>query len=224
MQECFLRLRRSRGDRLGDPTANSLQPLRVILGPPVSRISYSISTLLERNGRRRLSFPPARTTAGLPSRCCHAFPPPKNDRRRSARTLYGGPAKKDNLGRSQAARVVRRIVIERTRDPITQLGMQIPSLTYPDVPTEGLFERIAEMARTCGGRVRLGVGDGPPVPNPQGRDAHRADAYTLLGGIAARTATAPSGHDVAFAEQQDFENLSANESSAQPGRSHPVYE
>jgi alkanesulfonate monooxygenase SsuD/methylene tetrahydromethanopterin reductase-like flavin-dependent oxidoreductase (luciferase family) len=40
-------------------------------------------------------------------------------------------------------------VIERTRDPITQLGMQIPSLTYPDVPTEGLFERIAEMARTA---------------------------------------------------------------------------
>ena len=74
--------------------------------------------------------------------------------------------------------------------PITRLGLQIPNFTYPDVPDAELFERIAGIATTAedSGFDSVWVMDhfyqiggiGP-------RTNDMLEAYTLLGGIAART-------------------------------------
>ena len=81
-------------------------------------------------------------------------------------------------------------MIERASQPVTRLGLQIPSFTYPGVPDAGLFERVAQIATTAEGsgfdsvwvmdhfyQIR-GVGQ---------RTEPMLEAYTLLGAIAART-------------------------------------
>ena len=35
------------------------------------------------------------------------------------------------------------------REPLIRLGLQIPSFTYPEVPDDRLFERVAEIAKTA---------------------------------------------------------------------------
>src|SRR5689334_13586513 len=80
--------------------------------------------------------------------------------------------------------------------PVTRLGLQIPSFTYPDVPDARLFERVAEIAQTAeqSGFDSLWVMDHlyqiwtvGPNTDPM------LEAYTLLGAIAARTSTARLG-------------------------------
>jgi F420-dependent oxidoreductase-like protein len=81
-------------------------------------------------------------------------------------------------------------------DPITRLGLQIPSFTYPGVADADLFERISEIAVTAEscGFDSLWVMDHlyqismvGPVSDPM------FEAYTLLGAIAARTSKARLG-------------------------------
>lgn len=74
--------------------------------------------------------------------------------------------------------------------PFTRLGFQIPNFTFPGVPDEQLFERVAAMAgqAEASGFDTVFVMDhfyqlpmlGPPEWN-------MLEAYTLLGGLAART-------------------------------------
>ena len=70
------------------------------------------------------------------------------------------------------------------------LGLQLPSFTFPDVPDDRLFERIAEIALTAeeAGFDSFWVMDHyhqianvGPLTDPM------LEAYTLLGGVAART-------------------------------------
>ena len=81
-------------------------------------------------------------------------------------------------------------MIERASQPVTRLGLQIPSFTYPGVPDADLFESVAQIANTAEGsgfdsvwvmdhfyQIR-GVGQ---------RTEPMLEAYTLLGAIAART-------------------------------------
>jgi F420-dependent oxidoreductase-like protein len=73
---------------------------------------------------------------------------------------------------------------------MVHLGLQLPSFTFPDVPNDRLFERIAEISGTAedAGFDSFWVMDhyhqianvGPPT-DPM------FEAYTLLGGVAART-------------------------------------
>src|SRR5947209_6361250 len=74
--------------------------------------------------------------------------------------------------------------------PLTRLGLQIPSFTYPGVPDSELFERIASIATTAEGSGFDSIwvmdhlyqirGIGPRTNN-------MLECYTLLGGLAART-------------------------------------
>ena len=79
---------------------------------------------------------------------------------------------------------------------VTRFGLQIPSFTYAGVADSDLFDRVAD--DRGGGRgvgLRLGLGDGPLLPD-QGvgpRTDPMLEAYTLLGGIAARTRRASLG-------------------------------
>jgi len=78
----------------------------------------------------------------------------------------------------------------------TRLGFQIPNFTFPDVPDAALFERVAAMAGKAeeSGFDTVFVMDhfyqlpmlGPPEWN-------MLEAYTLLGGLAARTRKARLG-------------------------------
>jgi len=73
---------------------------------------------------------------------------------------------------------------------MVHLGLQLPSFTFPDVPDDRLFERVAEIARAAedGGFDSFWVMDhyhqigniGPPT-DPM------FEAYTLLAAVAART-------------------------------------
>src|SRR4051812_24796991 len=73
---------------------------------------------------------------------------------------------------------------------MAHLGLQLPSFTFPDVPDDRLFERVAEIARAApdGGVDSFWVMDhyhqigniGPPT-DPM------FEAYTLLAAVAART-------------------------------------
>src|SRR4051812_26074368 len=73
---------------------------------------------------------------------------------------------------------------------MAHLGLQLPSFTFPDVPDDRLFERVAEIARAAedGGFDSFWVMDhyhqigniGPPI-DPM------FEAYTLLAAVAART-------------------------------------
>jgi F420-dependent oxidoreductase-like protein len=74
--------------------------------------------------------------------------------------------------------------------PITRLGLQIPSFTYPSVPDAGLFERIAAIATTAeaSGFDSVWVMDHLyQIPGVGPRTNAMLEAYTLLGGLAART-------------------------------------
>ncbi|MDX1649907.1 MAG: LLM class F420-dependent oxidoreductase [Myxococcota bacterium] len=78
----------------------------------------------------------------------------------------------------------------------TRLGFQIPNFTFPDVPDEALFGRVADMAERAeqSGFDSVFVMDhfyqlpmlGPP-------DWNMLEAYTLLGALAARTERARLG-------------------------------
>lgn len=81
---------------------------------------------------------------------------------------------------------------------LTRFGLQIPSFTYPPAPgsDEGLFDRIASIATTAeeAGFDSVWVMDHffqiPMVGRP---DEPMFEAYTLLGGLAARTRRARLG-------------------------------
>ena len=80
--------------------------------------------------------------------------------------------------------------------PVTRLGLQIPSFAYPSVPDGQLFERVAAIAVAAeeSGFDSVWVMDhlyqirgvGPPT-DPM------LEAYTVLGGLAARTERARLG-------------------------------
>ena len=81
--------------------------------------------------------------------------------------------------------------------PVTRLGLQIPNFTYPGVPDAGLFERVSEIAADGGAlRVRLGLGDGPPLPDRRDGAADERDARGLHPARGARGAHVerPSRH------------------------------
>ncbi len=80
--------------------------------------------------------------------------------------------------------------------PITRLGLQIPNFTYPGVPDAELFERIAAIATTAetSGFDSVWVMDHLyQIPGVGHRTNAMLEAYTLLGGLAARTARASVG-------------------------------
>jgi F420-dependent oxidoreductase-like protein len=70
------------------------------------------------------------------------------------------------------------------------LGLQLPSFTFPDVPDDRLFERIADIARAAedSGFDSFWVMDHyHQIGNVGPATAPMFEAYTLLGGVAART-------------------------------------
>jgi F420-dependent oxidoreductase-like protein len=76
------------------------------------------------------------------------------------------------------------------RTPVTRLGLQINSFTWPDVPDSELFTRTAEIARTAerSGFDSVWVMDHFYQIRVNGpRTEPMLEAYTLLSGIAART-------------------------------------
>ncbi|MEQ4206225.1 LLM class F420-dependent oxidoreductase [Actinopolymorpha sp. B17G11] len=79
---------------------------------------------------------------------------------------------------------------------VTRFGLQIPLFTYPDVPPDQLFERVASIATTAedSGFDSVWVMDHfyqlPGLGKP---DDPMFEAYTLLGALAARTRTAKLG-------------------------------
>jgi F420-dependent oxidoreductase-like protein len=76
------------------------------------------------------------------------------------------------------------------RRPVTRLGLQIPSFTYPGISDAELFRRIAEVATTAedAGFDSLWVMDHfYQIPFVGKRTEPMLESYTLLGGIAART-------------------------------------
>ncbi|MBM7784164.1 LLM class F420-dependent oxidoreductase [Tenggerimyces flavus] len=80
---------------------------------------------------------------------------------------------------------------------LTRLGLQIPSFTYPDTPPDRLFEKIAAIATTAedSGFDSVWVMDHfYQLPHGVGPETDEMlEAYTLLGGIAARTRKALLG-------------------------------
>jgi F420-dependent oxidoreductase-like protein len=81
-------------------------------------------------------------------------------------------------------------MMSRAISPVTRLGLQIPYFTFPGVPGDRLFERVAAIARTAeeSGFDSVWVMDHFYQIGVQGpRTEPMLEAYTLLGGIAART-------------------------------------
>jgi F420-dependent oxidoreductase-like protein len=86
-------------------------------------------------------------------------------------------------------------------DPVTRFGLQIPSFTYPAPEPDGagavgLFERVAGIATTAeaAGFDSIWVMDHFfQIPLVGAPDEPMFEAYTLLGGLAARTTTARLG-------------------------------
>jgi F420-dependent oxidoreductase-like protein len=79
---------------------------------------------------------------------------------------------------------------ERDGHPVTRLGLQIPSFTYPGLSGDELFGRIAEIATTAedAGFDSVWVMDHFYQIGFQGkRTEPMLECYTLLGAIAART-------------------------------------
>src|SRR6185503_2621949 len=75
---------------------------------------------------------------------------------------------------------------------MVHLGLQLPSFTFPDVPDDALFERIAETALAAerSGFDSFWVMDHYHQIWTQGPPSEpMLEAYTLLGAIAARTST-----------------------------------
>jgi len=81
-------------------------------------------------------------------------------------------------------------VSERGRHPVTRLGLQIPSFTYPGVPDEELFGRISEITTTAedaGFDSVWAMDHFYQIPFMGQRTEPMLEVYTLLSGIAART-------------------------------------
>jgi F420-dependent oxidoreductase-like protein len=77
-----------------------------------------------------------------------------------------------------------------TSAPVTRLGLQIPSFTYPGVPDAELFERVAEIAGTAeeSGFDSVWVMDHFYQIRTVGQPTEpMLEGYTLLSGLAART-------------------------------------
>ena len=75
---------------------------------------------------------------------------------------------------------------------MTYLGLQVPSFTFETVPNDGMFERIAEtaLAAEAAGFDSFWVMDHyHQIANVGPETDPMLEAYTLLGGIAARTST-----------------------------------
>ena len=73
---------------------------------------------------------------------------------------------------------------------MTHLGLQLPSFTFPDVPDDRMFERIAEtaLAAEASGFDSFWVMDHyRQIANVGPETDPMLEAYTLLGGVAART-------------------------------------
>jgi F420-dependent oxidoreductase-like protein len=80
--------------------------------------------------------------------------------------------------------------------PVTRLGLQIPRFTYPGVPPDELFERVAAIATTAEGSGfdSLWVMDHLyQIPGVGHRAEPMFEGYTLLGALAARTSRASLG-------------------------------
>jgi F420-dependent oxidoreductase-like protein len=79
---------------------------------------------------------------------------------------------------------------------LTRFGLQIPSFSYPDEVSAGLFEQvvaIAIAAETSGFDSLWVMDHFFQIPNVGRREEPMFEAYTLLGGLAARTETARLG-------------------------------
>ena len=79
---------------------------------------------------------------------------------------------------------------------MTRFGLQMPSFTFEDVSTSALFERIAETARAAeeSGFDSFWVMDHYHQIATQGSPSEpMLEAYTLLGGVAARTSSISLG-------------------------------
>ncbi|HKJ23818.1 MAG TPA: LLM class F420-dependent oxidoreductase [Myxococcota bacterium] len=75
----------------------------------------------------------------------------------------------------------------------TRLGFQIPNFTFPDVPDAELFERVASMAgkaEESGFDTVFVMDHFYQLPMLGPAEWNMLEAYTLLGGLAARTRTA----------------------------------
>ena len=73
---------------------------------------------------------------------------------------------------------------------VTRFGLQIPSFTYPGVSDDALFDKVVEIARTAeeSGFDSVWVMDHYyQIPMVGPADQAMLEAYTVLGGIAART-------------------------------------
>ncbi|WP_020577816.1 LLM class F420-dependent oxidoreductase [Actinopolymorpha alba] len=80
--------------------------------------------------------------------------------------------------------------------PVTRFGLQIPLFTYPGVPDNQLFERVAAIAKTGeeSGFDSIWVMDHfYQLPMLGSADEPMLESYTLLGALAARTSTARLG-------------------------------
>jgi alkanesulfonate monooxygenase SsuD/methylene tetrahydromethanopterin reductase-like flavin-dependent oxidoreductase (luciferase family) len=78
----------------------------------------------------------------------------------------------------------------------TRLGFQIPNFTFPGVPDDRLFERVASMARAAeesGFDTVLVMDHFYQLPMLGSPENAMLEAYTLLGALAARTRTARLG-------------------------------
>jgi len=81
-------------------------------------------------------------------------------------------------------------------EAVTRIGLQIPNFTYPGVADGELFDRITAIAQAAerSGFDSLWVMDHLyQIPSVGPRSDPMLDAYTLLGGIAARTERARLG-------------------------------
>ncbi|MGZ8571917.1 MAG: TIGR03560 family F420-dependent LLM class oxidoreductase, partial [Actinomycetota bacterium] len=75
---------------------------------------------------------------------------------------------------------------------MTHLGLQLPSFTFPDVPDNRLFERVAAIAKAAedSGFDSFWVMDHyHQIANMGPRTDPMLEAYTVLSGVAARTST-----------------------------------
>jgi F420-dependent oxidoreductase-like protein len=91
-------------------------------------------------------------------------------------------------------------VSEPERQPVTRLGLQIPSFTYPGVPDSELFGRISEIATTAedaGFDSVWAMDHFYQIPFMGQRTEPMLEVYTLLSGIAARTSQVRLGAMVA---------------------------
>lgn len=73
---------------------------------------------------------------------------------------------------------------------VLRFGLQLPSFTFPDVPGEGLFERVSEIARTAeeaGFDAFFVMDHFQQIPGVGAAEEPMLECYTLLGAVASRT-------------------------------------